>query len=176
MTGQKAFYFNARMRGVATGHLLGAILTALVVALVTGFLVWFFKCPCERTPGGYLLGEQYSQPVSDWSMANEVALCQIQVSGGFLPHSINLNCMASQQGELYLSCASCEGKNWSTRVLVNSDARIRIGETVYPVTVTRVTDDEGLREAWTARALKTGARADAPQPSGWWSFNVVSRL
>ena len=47
-----------------------------------------------------------------------VPLCQIQVDAGLLPHAINLNCMADG-GELYLSCASCDGKRWSTAALNN---------------------------------------------------------
>ena len=159
----------------------GGIVTTLLLVLaaiaVAGFLTWFLYCPCERTSGGYLLGEEASEPVSDWSFANDMAtvpLCQIQVDTGLLPHSINLNCMADD-GELYLSCASCEGKRWSTAALENPEARLRAGGLVYPVKVTRVTDPPTLDRAWIARAAKRGRPADVPREEGWWSFRVTSR-
>ena len=161
------------MRGAALTTLL-LVLAGLVVA---GFLTWFLYCPCERTSGGYLLGEEASEPVTDWSFANDMAavrLCQIQVDAGLLPHSINLNCMADN-GELYLSCSGCDGKRWSTAVLDNPQARLRAGSVVYPVTVTRVTDPETLDRAWVARAAKLGRPTDTRRQEGWWSFRVVSR-
>ena len=161
------------MRGAALTTLL-LVLAGLVAA---GFLTWFLYCPCERTSGGYLLGEEASEPVTDWSFANDMAavrLCQIQVDAGLLPHSINLNCMADN-GELYLSCSGCDGKRWSTAVLDNPQARLRAGSVVYPVTVTRVTDPETLDRAWVARAAKLGRPTDTRRQEGWWSFRVVSR-
>ena len=155
------------------GAALGLLLLSLVVLAAGAFAVYFFYCPCERTPGGWLLGEEVEEPVRDWSFANQVPLCQIQVSRGILPHSINLNCMASN-GDLYLSCASCEGKVWSTAVLEDPQARLRIGEKVYPVRVTRIEDPAVLDEAWRARAQKAGQGHDAPRQEGWWSFSVES--
>lgn len=155
------------------GALLLFLLTILVIGMAAG-AVYFFYCPCDRTPGGWLLGETVSEPVSDWSFANEVPLCQIQVSRGLLPHAINLNCMAAG-GELYLSCAGCEGKTWSTAALANPEARLRLGDKVYPVHLTRVEDAQTLDLAWRARAEKTGRGLDTPRQEGWWSFRVVSR-
>jgi hypothetical protein len=148
-----------RVTGIATT----AILLGIVGLAVLGFLSWFFYCPCDRTAGGYLLGSEVTEPVSDWSFVNSmeaVPLCQIQVDAGLLPHSINLNCMADN-GELYLSCASC--------------ARLRAAGSVYPVTATRVEDPETLDRAWVARARKLGRPTDTPRQEGWWSFRVVSR-
>ena len=40
----------------------GAALTTVLLIVtgvaVVGFLTWFFYCPCERTSGGYLLGDE----------------------------------------------------------------------------------------------------------------------
>tara|TARA_B110000858_G_scaffold77483_1_gene89768 strand:- start:6086 stop:6523 length:438 start_codon:yes stop_codon:yes gene_type:complete len=54
----------------------------LLVALVTGFLVYSSICPCDRTPGEFLFGERTSETVSDWSFANDVPLCQLQIWAG----------------------------------------------------------------------------------------------
>lgn len=165
----------------AFGSMRGGVVTTLLLVLagivVAGFLTWFFYCPCERTSGGYLLGDEPEGPVTDWSFANDmtvVPLCQIQVSAGLLPHSINLNCM-SDGGELFLSCASCDGKRWSTAALANPEARLRAGGVVYPVTLARVTDPATLDRAWIARAAKRGQPTDTPRQDGWWSFRVTSR-
>lgn len=149
-------------------------LVVVVLALVAvAFALQTFFCPCARLPGGHLLGDEIAEPVSDWSFANAVPLCQVEVQA-LLPHSVNLNCMASG-GRLYLSCANCEGKRWSRTALVNPDVRLRVGDAVYPVTVTRVEDPAELDVAWQARAQKVGQSADDRPPSGWWSFRVQSR-
>jgi hypothetical protein len=151
--------------------LLIAVITVAVIGLVMTFAV---RCPCDRMPGTLLFGPQVSAPVSDWSFANELRLCQIEVQG-VIPWSVNLNCMADAQGKLFLSCARCDGKYWSSRALSNPDARIRIGGDLYPVRLARVQVDERLDHAWRTRAAKTGMGVDRPRPDHWWSFAVTSR-
>ncbi len=151
------------------------VLAVLVAIPLAGVLYWAVACPCDRTPGLYLRGEEASAPVSDWTFANKVQTCQIQVDAGLLPHALNLNCWANNEGQLYLSCADCEGKRWSTAAVENPQARLRLGTTVYPVTVTRVTDVAELDRGWEDRAAKTGQGKGAPRADGWWSFRVVSR-
>jgi len=151
------------------------IITALVVIPLAAISYWALACPCDRTPGLYLRGAEAREPVTNWSFANQVPLCQIQVNTGLLPHALNLNCWANSAGELYLSCASCEGKRWSTAAVANNQARLRLDKTVYPVTITRVLDDGELDRAWTSRAIKPGSGGGGPRPAGWWSFRVASR-
>lgn len=164
---------------------MGKLVASVVLVLsLGGFSYWFFTCPCDRIPGGYLLGAEVAEPVGDWAFANDVTLCQVQINAGFLPHSINLNCMATNAGDLYLSCSDCGTKRWSNAVLGDGTARLRLYEDVYPVNLTRVMDDRELDSAWGARvrklnSLPTPASAapppDAPRPDGWWSFRVESR-
>ena len=156
------------------GSVLSGVLLVVAVAGVIAVLTWYLYCPCDRTPGGYLLGTEVTEPVDDWTFANEVPLCQLQVQTGFLAHSINLNCMSSE-GELFLSCSQCDGKRWSTAALENPDARLRAHDSVYPVTVTRVIDEATLDRAWIARATKIGRPANTPRREGWWSFKVATR-
>ena len=169
---------STRKRRVA---LLGIVLAGL---LSTAFLAWSFTCPCDRSPGGYLFGAGPEEQLADWSFANDVPLCQIQVSAGLLPYSINLNCMATSTGELYLSCGRCEAKRWSGAVLDDSTIRLRLDETVYPVTATRVLDPDELDRAWVARVdklqvhsspLNPAVPVGTPRPDSWWSFRVKSR-
>lgn len=152
----------------------GAIKTTVVILLlvlgISAGAVYFFYCPCDRVPGGWLLGEEVSTPISDWSFANDAGLCQVQVSTP-LPHSINLNCM-SADGALYLSCMGCAEKTWSSAALERPHGRVRIDERVYPVVFTRVTDEAVLDRAWAARGAKIGSVNSRPEH--WWSFEVRS--
>jgi hypothetical protein len=166
VTGSPAFQNPA---GIKT--LLGALLGVVVIGLLMTYIV---RCPCERIPGTVLFGVEVEEPVSDWAFANAAGLCQIQVQG-VIPWSVNLNCMADGDGALYLSCSVCEGKYWSGRALVNSDARVRIAGQVYPVRLTRLQDAKTLDAAWLARASKTGYGVGELRPDHWWSFAVVSR-
>ncbi len=150
------------------------IVVAMAAAIcVVAMLVVYFYCPCSRLPGGYLLGEVVDVPVSDWSFVNTVPLCQIEVDTG-LRHSVNLNCMAGGE-TLYLSCSNCAGKRWSNIALNHPDARLRAGDVVYPVSLTRLEDPVELDAAWRARAQKLGIATDTIRPDGWWSFRVASR-
>jgi hypothetical protein len=160
------------------------VLALLLVVPLSGFLYWALVCPCDRTPGLYLSGTEARERVTDWSFANKVPLCQIQVDTGLLTQALNLNCMATSSGELYLSCAECEGKRWSTAAVSNSEGFIKLSETLYPVTFTRVQDQSELDRAWAARdeklrMLATAGNppppANAQRPPTWWSFRVASR-
>ena len=179
MTGHKLRSFTQQNRSLLQ---IGGSLA--VVGAIGVFLLWFLTCPCDRMPGGYLLGDASDGPVADWSFANDVTLCQVQISAGVLPHSINLNCMATPEGGLYLSCSQCETKRWSNAVLENGRARLRLNGTVYPVTLTRVLESRELDGAWSARVIKLNTLPEpanpapppgTPRPDHWWSFRVVSR-
>jgi len=167
--------------------LLGSAATVLLVAVV-GVSYWTLTCPCEGTPGFVLLGEKHDEPVLDWGFANDVDLCQIQISIRLRPHSVNLNCMATPEGDLFLSCSFGARKYWCPRVETNHRGRIRLDGVVYPVALNRVTDPSVLEAAWTARVLKLQNPAvqamqpggavtppDAERPDSWWTFQVRSR-
>lgn len=156
----------------------------LLLLAVGGFTYWTIQCPCERVPGFVLFGEQAPEPVSDWRFANDVPLCQIQIAAGWRPHAINLNCMATDAGELFLSCSVCETKYWAGEVEFNERGRLRLNGVVYPVILNRVADPETKDRAWAARVQKLqrfgGApynptpAQDAPRPDHWWTFTVQS--
>lgn len=162
-----------------------AFLGIVVVGLLsTAFVVWSATCPCERSPGGYLFGAGPDEQISDWSFANDVPLCQIQVGAGLMPYSINLNCMSTSSGELYLSCSRCDAKRWAGIVVDDGTIRLRLEETVYRVTATRIMDSEELDRAWGARLdklqvhstdLNPAAPLGTPRPDHWWSFRLESR-
>lgn len=163
------------------------ILLGLVVAIViaaAGVLVWSATCPCNRIPGFVLFGSTRDEPVTDWRFANDVPLCQIQVWTKWGPHSINLNCMATLDGQLFLSCSLGEQKFWCGQVKPNQPARLRLNGIVYPVLLNRVMDPVLLERAWVARVKKLQVygggpynpkpQPDAKRPETWWSFQVRS--
>lgn len=170
--------------------MVGLAAALVLVLIVVGGVVWTTRCPCGTFPGFVLLGDMQAQPVTDWSFANDVALCQIQISTTWGPHAVNLNCMATPDGQLYLSCSNGASKFWCRQVGASSPGRLRRNGLIYPVLLTRVTDKATLDAAWTARIKKlqnpvvravqpggdTGTPpVDTPRPDNWWSFNVRSR-
>lgn len=150
---------------------IAALVLALALLAAVGLTFWYV-CPCERTPGGPLQFAEVKEPIEDWGFANEVGLCQLEVQA-FVPWSVNLNCMSDQQ-KLYISCARCDGKFWSTIALRNDTGRIAVGERVYPVRMRRVLDPPELDLAWRARAQKTGRGLNLPRAVHWWSFELTS--
>ena len=157
-------------------------LAGLVVAgLAIATLVYAYTCPCAVLPGLWLQGEEITTKVDDWTFANDVKYCEVEVSS-WKPHSVTVNCMATPQGDLFISCSQCEGKTWSSIAVSNPSANIRILESVYPVQLVRVTAKKEREDAWQARHLKTQSfREPAEQsdkipeiPEHWWTFQVKS--
>ena len=173
-----------------TKKILLGIAATLALMAVAGGVVWTMTCPCETTPGFVLLGDAHEAPVADWSFANDVSLCQIQIGIWLRPHSVNVNCMATPEGDLFISCSVGARKYWCPRVGEDHPARLRLDGVVYPVVLNREMDPSPLDRAWAARIRKlqdprVQARQpggggeppplDAPRPDSWWSFRVVSR-
>lgn len=162
-----------------------AALTAIIL-LALGFTLYSSLCPCERTPGGFLFGERAAEPINDWTFANSVPLCQLQIYAGIRPHSINLNCMSTPQGELFLSCSTCTQKYWAGKVDANEPARLRLNGTVYPVVLNREIDPERMDSAWSSRVAKLQSFGGGPynptpeptasRPDHWWTFHVESAI
>lgn len=167
---------------------IGGGLLALLLTSIAGFFIYSSICPCAVTPGGYLFGERVTTPVTDWNntTANQENLCQLQIWDGLRPHSINLNCMATTQGELFLSCSVCERKYWASKVGANEAANLRLGKLVYPVTINRESDPAAMDRAFHARVLKLQYTdletmvtprppLDEQRADHWWTYRVVSR-
>lgn len=157
----------------------GAVITIVLVvgllAAIAGFLVWSYNCPCDRTPGGYLFGEESEEVITDWSFVNEVPLCQLQTSAFFIPYSINMNC-SSLDKELFIGCMDCEGKRWGAALAAQGSARFRINDVVYPVAARRLMDTAEKDNAWVSSSIKARRTDNAPRPPDniWWTFQLTS--
>ena len=157
-----------------------AALCALVAAGAVG---WSATCPCDRTPGLVLLGSSEPAPVADWGFANDVPLCQVQVWTNTGPRAMNVTCMATPVGELFISCSNGAEKYWCGQVGQDEHARLRLNHAIYPVVLNRVVDRATLDRAWVARVSKlqvhnpSGApvpASGAARPESWWSFEARS--
>ena len=84
------------------GRLVLAFGAMLLIALLGAGVYVGVACPCERMPGVALWGDEVAEPVENWAFVNNTGLCQLQVDGGLLPQSLNLNCM-STDGALYIT-------------------------------------------------------------------------
>jgi len=167
-----------------TKLILLAAVSALVLVAAVVIMVWTTRCPCETTPGFVLFGNVQHEPVTDWTFANDVPFCQIQVSAYGLPHAINLNCFATPEGRLFLSCSACTRKFWAAHVGANEHAWLRLNGRVYPVILNRVTDPVLMDHVWEAREKKVMVyggqpynpkpRPGAKRPTSWWTFDVRS--
>ncbi len=150
-----------RTRSRATRIVLGLGALLFVVAAVA-ITIWTTRCPCETTPGFMLLGTVQHEFVKDWTFANDVPFCQIQVSMDALPHAINLNCFASPDGQLYLSCGVCARKAWAAHVGPNEHARCALTIASTPSSRNRVTDPALMDQVWDARGKKVNVYGGQP--------------
>jgi hypothetical protein len=157
------------------GNIVKPVLIVGLLAAITGFLYWFFLGPFGTVPGGYLLGEESHETMTDWSTANEVPLCQLQTSAFFLPYSINMNC-SSIDNELFVGCMGCEEKRWGKALVKHGEARFRIDGIVYPVAARRIMDTAAKDHAWHSSSIKAGRPLDTPRPPDniWWTFQLSS--
>jgi hypothetical protein len=143
-----------------------------IVVLVAAALAATGLGPCGPIPGGTLSGSELAGVVDDWSFANEVPRCAVEVQPSD-PHSVTVNCM-SWERRLFVSGSKCAGKTWSAYALEDPRGRIQIGESVYPVLLTRVEEPGVLDSVWRARAEKLG-EDDVVRAEGWWAFELRSR-
>ena len=180
---------NAGPSSTSVRRVVLGVAAAAASVVVAGGVVWTMSCPCDTTPGFVLLGDAHEQPVDDWSFANDVSLCQIQIGIWLRPHSVNVNCMATPDGGLFISCSVGAQKYWCPRVGQDHSGRLRLDGVVYPVVLNREMDPAMLDRVWAARIRKlqtphVHARQpgsgdppplDTPRPDSWWTFRVESR-
>lgn len=102
-----------------------AVAAALAAAACGGpFLVF---------PGGALRGEVVSEPVSDWSFADDAFLdLETRLDD---PYSVELNYFV-KEGRLYIDPA--EGRRWLDHIRADPRVRVRLDGKVYPATAVLV--------------------------------------
>lgn len=129
--------------------------------------------PWGRLPGGILAGEEVNTPVNDWSFVANHNLCALEVRPAY-PHSITVSCWNVGK-DLYIGCMNCEGKSWSSIIVKQPRARVRIGDKVYPVLAKGIESREEMQIPWETRWNKSKSdKPVKPVPQGYWLFTFSS--
>jgi hypothetical protein len=157
---------------------------AMFVVLAGAMVAWTSLCPCSTLRGFILLGQVHKEPVTDWTFVNDVPLCQLQIPTSVGPYSLNLNCMATATGDLYVGCARAPERYWCQQVKKNHPGRLRANGKVYPVVLNRVLDPVVVEQAFRARVKKLQVygegtpfprpKPDAKREETWWAFHANS--
>jgi hypothetical protein len=79
-------------------------------------------------PGGELSGEVVTEPVTDWSFADDTFV-DVETRPGD-PYSVELNYVV-KDGQLYIDPA--EGRTWFDHLRADPRLRVRFGDKIYPV-------------------------------------------
>lgn len=129
--------------------------------------------PCGRIPGTRLSGQEVTQPVTDWSFVEQIPECQIEVRPSE-PYSINAMCFPVG-GDLFVGCMHCAGKRWPTYLQSDPRLRVKLGDRIYPLRATRVTDPAVIQGAWEQRSRRRLAGPPPPVPADYWLFRFGPR-
>jgi len=143
-----------------------------LLALITPVLLGIG--PCGPIPGTELDGNLKQELIKDFRFVDKVEHCQLQVMPSD-PHSVTVNCWSVGK-QLYVGCMDCEGKTWSSALKQDPVAKIKIGEDIYRVKASRLSDKGAIERAWKIRWSKyeQGTTPD-PVPEGYWLFHLGSR-
>jgi Uncharacterized protein conserved in bacteria (DUF2255) len=134
--------------------------------------------PSDRRPGTRLSGDVAALP-PDWTLSAAHQEIAVEVSGFLgLPHSVTIWC-ATLDGALFIGARDPESKRWPAWADADPNVRLKIGESVYEVRLTKLDDAatiERLQAEFAAKyhlpAPEPGA--SPPPPSRYWSVGPRS--
>ncbi|MFN3237452.1 MAG: hypothetical protein ACE37D_10355 [Pseudomonadales bacterium] len=141
-------------------------MAVMVIPVLFGF------GPCGPIAGGALEGEVEQAVIKDFRFVQDVEHCALEVNQD-KPHSVTVNCWAVGK-QLFIGCQDCDGKTWSSAILDNPMARVKIGEKLYPVKATRMQDQGAIERAWRFRWEKYEEGEPESVPAGYWLFHMGS--
>jgi|AP95_1055475.scaffolds.fasta_scaffold00017_19 hypothetical protein len=151
------------------------ILSHIVLTLlfVTYIAYQFRTDPIGLISGTKLSGEEVSYP-ADWAFTSEHSLIAVETRIGN-PHSVTTVCFV-YEGDLYVPAQDAATKDWPAYVMKDGRARVRVGEKVYPVMLTRANDlDLGGVLAAVGSKYPQFSEATDEQMASTWLFRVSSR-
>lgn len=140
--------------------------TILVIPVLFGF------GPCGPIAGTQVSGELVKDRISDFQFVNDVEQCILEVNT-VKPHSVTVNCWTVGK-QLFVGCKDCESKTWSKYVSNDPLAKIKIAEKLYPVKLTKMSDEFAIERAWKIRWRKYGEGEIEPRPEGYWLYHLGS--
>lgn len=153
-----------------------AVAAVALGALGLGIARLVIDGPIAMFAGGSLGDTEFPAP-ADWSFADDHPTVAVEVRPEE-PHSVTTISFVADN-ELYIPASRGPEKEWPSIAVANGQARVRIGEKIYPITLTRVERDS---DAWAA-AMKA-ATAKYPQmaermpdgaPDDVWLFHAARR-
>jgi hypothetical protein len=109
---------------------------------ISGALLFAIGCePQDTRPGMWLSGTQATELVGDWHFVGEVDEIFVETRTVYgLRHSTTIWCV-ELEGRLYIGSYDEDVKFWERNVARNPNARLRIEDTIYDVTVTPLAAD-----------------------------------
>jgi len=160
---------NARMAPMRRGRV-------LALGLAAGFGL-LGSDPCGPLPGSALSGEVVTEPVTDWSFAAEVRHCQLELQPEE-PYSVTTYCYPDG-AVIYVPAIMGDDKRWTKLAVTQPEARLRVGDRIYPVTLVRLLEPEERREAALA-GHRRRHEGDVPPEDfelddDTWYFRATSR-
>ena len=162
--------------------MVGRILKALVILVVAIVVLVgavfagarFHDGPIALIPGGPLAaGEMVTQPPSDWSFAKDVQEVELQLA---YQNTSRTTWILVKDGAAYIPC-SLEfppGKRWYKDADKDGAAIVRISGKRYPVTLTRVQDQNQITAVGEVAVAKYPAAAQSRGRPVWF-FKVDPR-
>ncbi len=158
--------FNKRMiekilKGIAVGFAL-LMVTILVLYLNR-------SDPFGTIPGKRLRGEEVTEPIDDWSFAQQHRRVNVEVRPSD-PYSVNAGYFVHER-VLYVSSSK---SRWAQFMLQDPNVRVRFGDKLYRVRATRMEDPADLEQARQAYSDKNPRRTPE-QIAERWFFRLESR-
>lgn len=142
-----------------------------MLALITPVLFGFG--PCGPIAGTGLDGEVKSEKIADFRFVADAESCVLEVNPND-PHSVNVNCWTVGK-QLFIGCSDCDGKTWSSLVAEDDLARVKIGESLYPVKVSKMSDPSAIDRIWRYRWEKYEEGELEAVPEGFWVYHLGSK-
>jgi len=133
------------------------LVVALLIAGIFALHTQGYLQPHDRRPGLALIGEVVREPVTDWSFTAQHREILIETQTPYrIPHSVTIVC-ADADGQLFIGARNPVGKLWVGWVERDPNVRLKVGDRVYEVELSRITEPAELERVRTAYAAKLGA-------------------
>jgi len=161
MSGFNKMMIEKILKGVAVG---------LALLMVTLLVLYLNRSdPFGTIPGKRLRGEEVTEPIDDWSFAQQYRRVNVEVRPSD-PYSVNAGYFVHER-VLYVSSSK---SRWAQFMLQDPNVRVRVGDKLYRVRATRVEDSEYLEQVRKAYSDKNPRRTPE-QIAERWFFRIDSR-
>lgn len=152
--------------------MIGVALGVLVAGALLAYL--FRGDPIAMLAGKRLSGEEVAYP-TDWSFTRDHMTIAVETRPDD-PHSVTTICFV-YNGDLYVPAQGGSAKDWPQYVVADRRVRLKVGDAVYPVAATRVTDlaMADIASAAAAKYPQMAGRAPEDMPKDVWLFRIAPR-